>query len=241
LAVLATDFPFETIGKADYKLLNREGLTFGNDKVITGKNFRPSYALAVAKETIVVTMPVRVVDEAVRKLANTGENKEKTDFFRHFEWFDGFTQSLKTKFNNLVRKKTFYPGSVVIQEGGNDRMAYVIVEGTCNLICTKTAPKFTRMEYDADPTTQRRDAESVYQNTHNRAGPTGRSKSKAASLQALVSNGYVSSTLKTVQVGVKSQYEWIGEDLLIAEDVDAYRFEYSAIAQTKLVTYEIQY
>lgn len=79
-----TDFPYEEIGKGEYKALSNEGATFGNDKTLTGKNYRPSYAIAAAPETVVVTIPVRVIEDAIKKLANTGENKKKTDFFKKF-------------------------------------------------------------------------------------------------------------------------------------------------------------
>ena len=62
-----------------------------------------------------------------------------------------------------------------------------------------------------------------------------------SSLKALINNGYVSNTLKTVQIGLISEHEWIGEDPLIAEEPSKYLFEYSAVARTKLVTFEISF
>lgn len=56
-----------------------------------------------------------------------------------------------------------------------------------------------------------------------------------------MNNGYVSKTLKTIQIGIKSNYEWIGEDLLTAADPKTYLFDYSVMAKTKLVTYEIKF
>lgn len=43
--VFKSDFPTEEFGKNDYKkaLVN---MTFGNDKVITNKGFRPSYGIS---------------------------------------------------------------------------------------------------------------------------------------------------------------------------------------------------
>ena len=79
-----TDFPFESISKADYKFNEQPGATFGNDKIITGKNYRPSYVLALSKKTTIVTVPVKLLEDLVKKLANSGENKEKTDFFNRF-------------------------------------------------------------------------------------------------------------------------------------------------------------
>lgn len=99
----------------------------------------------------------------MKKLANSGENKEKTDFFKHFKWFENFTQSLKTKFNNCTKKKMFYPGAMIIKEGTSSKMAYVIVDGTCSLVCAKTGHRFTMLEYEADPTKKRRDEEMNYQ------------------------------------------------------------------------------
>lgn len=88
---MKTDFPWDQLTKIDYKLLKDPGLTFGNDKIITGKNFRPSYALSISDQTLILSMPLRVLDEVIKKLANTGENKEKTDFFKHYDWFYNFT------------------------------------------------------------------------------------------------------------------------------------------------------
>ena len=154
-----TDFPYEEVGKGEYKAVSGEGTTFGNDKTLSGRNFRPSFALTAAAETVIVTIPVRIIEDAIKKLANTGENKEKTDFFKKFYWFDNFTQSLKTKFNNCATKKTFYPGAKLIAEGKNDLMAYVIISGTVNLICRKSGQKFTVLEYQEDPTKAKRDIE----------------------------------------------------------------------------------
>ena len=67
------------------------GSTFGNDKIVTNKSFRPSYAMAIRPETVIVSIPVKVIEDEIKRLANTGENKEKIDFFRHFDWYDNFT------------------------------------------------------------------------------------------------------------------------------------------------------
>lgn len=45
---LVTDFPFEAISKADYKLVEELGTTFGNDKILTGKNYRPSFVMSIS-------------------------------------------------------------------------------------------------------------------------------------------------------------------------------------------------
>lgn len=47
--------------------------------------------------------------------------------------------------------------------------------------------------------------------------------------------------MRSIQIGIKSTHEWIGEDLLIAENPLTYKFEYSVVAQTKLTTYEINF
>ena len=137
------------------------GLTFGNDKIITSKNFRPSYAISISKDTKIISMPIRVVDEAIKKIANTGENKEKSDFFKHYDWFYNFTQSLKTKFNNLITKKVFYPGSLIFKEGQTLSKCYVIVEGTCHFVQTKPGHRFAMFEYHDNPLQLSRDQEQL--------------------------------------------------------------------------------
>lgn len=146
--LFVSDFPFHAVNKQDYKEVDAVGSTFGNDKILSGKNFRPSFVVSTSPDTAILSFSVRVIEDAIKKLSNTGENKEKTDFFRHFVWFDNFTQSMKTKFNNCVHKKVFYPGAKLIKEGYNDQTAYVIVEGTINLVCSKTAgSRFSSLEY----------------------------------------------------------------------------------------------
>ena len=60
-----TDFPYSQISKSDFKNLEKEGATFGNDKIITTVGFRPSYALAIKDGTIVVAIPVRIIENAI--------------------------------------------------------------------------------------------------------------------------------------------------------------------------------
>jgi hypothetical protein len=70
-------------------------------------------------------------------------------------------------------------------------MAYVIVSGTVNLICKKSAQKFNLLAHQEDPTKAARDTE----------GKAGRQKHNFGHLEAvgsLVKNGYISKTLRTV-------------------------------------------
>ena len=76
---------------------------------------------------------------------------------KHFSWFHNFTQSLKSKFNNCITKKTFYPGAQIITEGTNNMKLYIIVEGTCNILCSNTSQKYSKLEQQQDPTKVRRD------------------------------------------------------------------------------------
>ena len=56
-------------------------------------------------------------------------------------------------------------------------------------------------------------------------------------------NGYVSKTLKQVQLGQKSSFEWIGEEFLLPTDDPELpkeaKFPYTVVAHTKCVTYVI--
>lgn len=63
----------------------------------------------------------------------------------------------------------------------------------------------------------------------------------ALSLKPLIQNGYISKTLRTIQIGTKSVGEWVGEELLIMQDVNQDKFDYTAIAVTKLETYVVNY
>ena len=94
--------------------------TFGNDKVITHKGFRPSYGIAEGQEIQVLVIPLKGIEDGIKKLANSGENLEKSQFFKQFPWFNEWTNALRTKFNSNMKKRVFYPGQTLIKEGTND-------------------------------------------------------------------------------------------------------------------------
>lgn len=156
----STLFPFEQLPKSEFKAIDQPGQTFGNDKVVTARNYRPSFAMSSGETTLVLEIPYRVIEEAVKKLSNTGENKEKTDFMKRFQWFSNFTQSLKTKFNNCITKKVFYPGAKLIEEGSNGKVAYIIISGQCKLVMINSQEKLAVLEYASDPTKAARDKEA---------------------------------------------------------------------------------
>ena len=54
----------------------------------------------------------------------------------------------------------FYPGQKILIEGTNKvNKMFIIVEGECNLVCTKTNDKFTNLENIDDPTKAEREKE----------------------------------------------------------------------------------
>lgn len=61
----------------------------------------------------------------------------------------------------------------------------------------------------------------------------------SVTIKPLMKNGYISNTLKAIQIGTKSVGDWIGEDLLIMENTTQNTFEYTVTAITKVVTYQI--
>lgn len=153
-----TDFPSDTVSKSDFKRIKHDS-TFGNNKILTNKGFRPSYAVAEGELTKIILMPLKVIQDAIVMISNSGENKIKSEFFKQLPWFEAFGQSYKTKFNNAVTMKTFYPKQVIIEEGASTRFMYIIVQGNCNLVCRDTNQRIKELENNDDPTRAKRDLE----------------------------------------------------------------------------------
>lgn len=153
-----SDFPQSGFGKNDYKKI-KENHTFGNDKVITHKGFRPSYGIAEGEDVQVLVIPLKSIEDCIKQLANSGENLEKTLFFKQFPWFNEWTNALRTKFNGCVKKREFYPGQFIIKEGTNEQYLYCIVEGSCKYIILNSASKLTDLQYADDPCRKKRDEE----------------------------------------------------------------------------------
>ena len=92
-------------------------MTFGNDKIITTKGWRPSFGISEGEITKILRIPVRVIEKSMKIIENSGENKEKTDLMNQIEEYRNYSQALKTKINSLFTQKTFYPGQKLVTEG----------------------------------------------------------------------------------------------------------------------------
>jgi hypothetical protein len=55
----------------------------------------------------------------------------------------------------------------------------------------------------------------------------------------MLKNGYISKTLRTVQIGMKSTREWIGEDILGADNPATYLSPYTAKVVKKVVCFQV--
>lgn len=47
--------------------------------------------------------------------------------------------------------------------------------------------------------------------------------------------------MKEIQIGIRSKNEWLGDDFLVTKNQLEFVFEYSVVAITKTVTYEISF
>lgn len=45
------DFPYEIINKTEYKIIEEPGTTFGNDRIMSAKNYRPTFGLSCGLST----------------------------------------------------------------------------------------------------------------------------------------------------------------------------------------------
>jgi len=78
--------------KNDFKRVEVDQ-TFGNDKIITSKTFRPSYGMAKGEVTKVLQIPIRSIESIIRAINGEGENKKKFDFFNEFPWYQNLLYS----------------------------------------------------------------------------------------------------------------------------------------------------
>lgn len=59
-----SDFPHDFLAKPEYKRIT-ENLTFGNDKIITNKAFRPSFGVAEGELTKVLGIPLKLIEQSI--------------------------------------------------------------------------------------------------------------------------------------------------------------------------------
>lgn len=60
-AVFESDFPYDILTKGDYKKII-EGQTFGNNKILTSKSWRPSFVLGIGEQIKIICIPVTVIE-----------------------------------------------------------------------------------------------------------------------------------------------------------------------------------
>jgi len=51
-----------------------EDYTFGNDKILTTKSYRPSYGIAIGDKTIILGITLKEIDKSIKIISSTGEN-----------------------------------------------------------------------------------------------------------------------------------------------------------------------
>jgi hypothetical protein len=49
---------------------------------LTSKNFRPSFVLSLSEKTVIVSIALKDIEDSIKRIANSGDNKEKTEFMR---------------------------------------------------------------------------------------------------------------------------------------------------------------
>lgn len=242
-----SDLPVHVLSANEFVKKNAKQ-TFGNDRVLTTCSFRPAYGLAMGERVRILAVPLEEVKKALAIVENSGEHRERLEFFRSFRWFKAMTQVQKNKFLNATRRVAFWPGQKIINEGENSRYLYLLQSGSVTLQCTKTGGAFRELEHTEDPTRRAREEEfNKMRNPFKKPSAIDRQRlgQKRGMLPledkfgTIHENGYVSKTLKTVQLGQVSQGEWLGQELLFWKSPKTEVFNYTAVAQARSVAYRI--
>jgi hypothetical protein len=125
----------------------------------------------------------------------------------------------------------------------------MLTKGSCILATTNVHDKFQTLEHAEDPTKAKREHEQTKMFNPNVKSSlrskqefyARKFKGQSDESNRLLKNGYVSKTLKNINIGTKQQGDWIGEELLNMEQGDPKEavYNYSAIPTTKCETYFI--
>ena len=70
-----------------------------------------------------------------------------------YEWYRQFSTNLKSKFNNCLKKRVFYPGQKLIEKGQTKKILYLIIDtGVCEFHCSSIKNRMNELEMTDDPT-----------------------------------------------------------------------------------------
>ena len=137
--------------------------------------------------------------------------EEKLHFLNEtVQGMDKISAVLRRKISNCFSERVFMPRMKLISEGETSNTAYIIKRGTWYLVSTKN-PLLSKV---------------------SQKGHIIVEKSK----KMMSNKGYISETTSTFQLGLRTSGQWVGEDILILNDLP---FPFSIIAKTEVVALAI--
>eukprot|EP00347_Sterkiella_histriomuscorum_P009018 403342844 len=181
-----------------------EGLyAFGNFDLLQLDKFKKqtskwnSCFVYSTSQSLVLALNYDKAYKYMEKLYENQQIQDKTQFLmKNVPGLQNQLTSNREKMTQLFHKVSFIPNQTIIQEGQIPQMAYIIIEGHCKLQSNQI-PIQKSMSTD-DP----KKAENFV--TQNR--------------------GYFSKTMNTFQIGIISENQWIGEELLLMTMQERYEY-----------------
>lgn len=165
------------------------------------------------------------IDVLARKLENSAKFQGLITFITSvIPSFSKMSAIAKDRIGRCFKERHFLPGDYIIREGD-----------PCNRNAVSAQnPEFglSRMHLIMSGDVLLRSSKSPIELDYNNGGEFIRKEEN----RVMTKKGYISETINTFQIGIKSEKQWVGEESLV---VDQGIYLYSVIAKNKVSTLEI--
>ena len=231
--ILTGQFRIENYKEFDQneeKLLT-PGKTCGNFEYFIGKPWIPMDVIGIEDISTAATFNPREVERLLEIDNKNIQYKALSSFLAaSISGFEQLSSHSKERLCSFFKEVIFLPNKEIIKEGSVPTYAYLIKEGECTIFSSQNPLLFDpnkRLNTPHPP-------EHIAPINYSAQRAVNSTLSPARTLR-----GNMSLSTNLCQLRTVGEHEWLGEEVLIADDGPGYRFEYSVVATTRLVALEI--
>eukprot|EP00826_Nyctotherus_ovalis_P010174 TRINITY_DN12704_c0_g2_i1.p1 TRINITY_DN12704_c0_g2~~TRINITY_DN12704_c0_g2_i1.p1 ORF type:complete len:599 (-),score=162.89 TRINITY_DN12704_c0_g2_i1:86-1882(-) len=208
------------------------GSTCGNFQYFARKRWMPMDVVCVDEESAVAVFKAKELARLLAVESSNAQFKSLLGFLAgSIPGFEQLSGHSKERLCRFFKEVVYLPNKAIISEGQTPSSAYLIKEGVC-MIISKQNPLFynaaKKIHYTND------NEHGKYPSSYSVKRIVNNTLSSARTLRGSMSLSTNLSQLRNV-----GEKEWLGEETLLLEEMPEFRYDYSAIARTKVVVLEI--
>ena len=175
------------------------GEAFGDFSKIIDKKYIPWYAIIESDSAKILQFERKHVDSLVRKLAISAKFDGLIKFITSvIPSFAKMSAIARDRMGRCFKERHYLPGMMIVKEGTPCTKLHLVMKGDALL-------KSTRSPIESE------------------VGPLG--EMYIMDNKVITKKGFISDTVNTFQIGMKTEKQWVGEESLVFEEGGVYPYK----------------